>query len=115
MFVAVSLVSWVLAIIVGVHIGKNKKRSGLAWSFWLGWIGVVVLALSADKDENETQLKNLSEKQRELADLRATLEIQEIQAKLAITSGTSVAPVAVAPVVTSGEHTEWPARLAAGN
>lgn len=41
----VFLVVWVGSIIVGVNIGRPKGRRGGWWGFWLGPIGVLLVAL----------------------------------------------------------------------
>ena len=40
-----ALILWVLPIWVGHQIGKPKGRAGGLWGLFLGWIGVVVVAL----------------------------------------------------------------------
>jgi hypothetical protein len=36
---------WVLPIFVGSAIGKPKNRSGGWWGFFLGWLGVIIVAV----------------------------------------------------------------------
>lgn len=36
---------WVLPIYVAHQIGRPKNRSGFAWGLFLGWLGVIVVAL----------------------------------------------------------------------
>lgn len=36
---------WVLPVFVGYAIGKAKNRHGGWWAFFLGWIGVLIVAL----------------------------------------------------------------------
>lgn len=36
---------WILPIFVGSAIGKPKNRSGGWWGFFLGWIGVIIVAV----------------------------------------------------------------------
>jgi hypothetical protein len=36
---------WILPIFVGSAIGKSKNRSGGWWGFFLGWIGVIIVAV----------------------------------------------------------------------
>lgn len=36
---------WIIPIFVGAAIGKPKNRSGGWWGFFLGWIGVIIVAL----------------------------------------------------------------------
>lgn len=45
MFVAFLLIIWLSAIFVAAAIGRSKNRSGLAYGFFLSWIGVVLLAV----------------------------------------------------------------------
>ena len=45
----IAFVSWFLAIWVGQRIGAPKGRAGWAWAFFLGWIGVLIVALLSDK------------------------------------------------------------------
>lgn len=39
------LVVWVLPVYVAHQIGVPKRRHGLIWGLFLGWIGVIVVAL----------------------------------------------------------------------
>ena len=36
---------WIVAIYLANEIGKPKNRKGFWWGFWLGWIGVIAVAL----------------------------------------------------------------------
>ena len=36
---------WVLPIYIANEQGKAKNRNGIAWGLFLGWIGVLALAL----------------------------------------------------------------------
>jgi hypothetical protein len=46
------LLFWVIIpIFVGHAIGKPKNRAGWLWGFFLGWIGVIVVALLPAKPE----------------------------------------------------------------
>ena len=41
----VGIILWILPIWVGHRIGKPKGRAGGLWGFFLGWIGVIIVAL----------------------------------------------------------------------
>ena len=43
------LIFWILPIVVGHLIGKPKNRAGWAWALFLGWIGVLIVALLSPK------------------------------------------------------------------
>lgn len=43
------LLFWVLPIVIGQMIGRRKNRKGWAWGFFLGWIGVLIVALLGAK------------------------------------------------------------------
>lgn len=38
-------VVWLLPIYVAHEIGEPKRRSGFAWGLFLGWFGVIIVAL----------------------------------------------------------------------
>jgi hypothetical protein len=44
-FVIFALVLWVLPIFVAHSQGKAKNRAGVAYGLFLGWLGVIILAL----------------------------------------------------------------------
>ena len=50
MEVFIYLVAQALAIFVAGELGKPKNRNGYAWGFWLGWIGVIVVAALPKKE-----------------------------------------------------------------
>lgn len=39
------LVFWVVPIFVGIAIGRPKRRMGFLYGLFLGWLGVIILAL----------------------------------------------------------------------
>lgn len=43
--VAFVFVVWILPMWVAYKIGVPKQRAGIVWGFFLGWIGVIVVAL----------------------------------------------------------------------
>lgn len=71
-FVWIAIV-WVLPCVVGRKIGNGKGRTNGVWyGFWLGWVGVIILACLGSKllpsaDELEA---NRLRREIELADLR---------------------------------------------
>jgi hypothetical protein len=40
---------WILPIFIGSAIGKPKNRSGGWWAFFLGWLGVIIVAVLPTK------------------------------------------------------------------
>lgn len=42
-----AIILWIVPIFVANSIGKAKNRSGVAYGLFLGWIGVIILALLA--------------------------------------------------------------------
>lgn len=38
-------VVWLLPIIVAIDLGKSRDRTGWMWGFFLGWLGVLILAI----------------------------------------------------------------------
>jgi hypothetical protein len=50
-----AVIFWVLPIVVGHKIGVDKNRAGWAWAFFLGWLGVIILACLSVKPPNAEQ------------------------------------------------------------
>ena len=44
-FVVGVVIFWLVPCFVGQAIGKRKNRQGGWWGFFLGWIGVIIVAL----------------------------------------------------------------------
>jgi hypothetical protein len=49
---------WVLPIYVAHQIGAPKNRNGLAWGVFLGWLGVLVVALLPFQPKRHTIVRN---------------------------------------------------------
>ena len=43
--VTAAIVLWIIPIFLAYGIGKPKNRAGLAYGIFLGWIGVICVAL----------------------------------------------------------------------
>jgi hypothetical protein len=73
------VILWIVPIFVGHAIGKSKNRHGGWWGFFLGWLGVIIVAVLPPRpgmtlDELERR-KNVSSPQwyeRKRAELLAT-------------------------------------------
>ena len=75
-------VFWVAPAIVGKRLGDKKQRTnGLWYGFWLGWLGVLWLALRSDMNG-----PTLSVKQREVAELEAEIKLTELRERLSRSS-----------------------------
>ena len=48
--------SWLLPIIVCIHLGASRDRKGLLWGFFLSWLGVLILACMRPQPRPEPQL-----------------------------------------------------------
>lgn len=46
---------WLLPIVVSIHLGVSRDRTGLLWGFFLGWLGVFILALMRAQPKLEPQ------------------------------------------------------------
>jgi hypothetical protein len=76
-FVVMSIVFWIGAIIVAHVLGSKKGRtSSWLWGFFLGWIGVIVVACQSEQTK-------LSAKQKEVAELEAELKLAELRKRQA--------------------------------
>lgn len=66
-FIIIVVISWVLAVVVGVNIGKSKGRQseGLVLSLLLGWIGVVIIAVMGESDERRRENERRAARLRE--------------------------------------------------
>jgi hypothetical protein len=40
-----AILLWVVPIIVAIELGKSRDRKGWMWGLFLGWIGVLILAI----------------------------------------------------------------------
>ena len=36
---------WLLPIVIAIDLGVSRQRSGWMWGFFLGWLGVLILAI----------------------------------------------------------------------
>jgi len=36
---------WLLPIVIAIDLGVSRDRSGWMWGFFLGWLGVLILAI----------------------------------------------------------------------
>lgn len=54
MIVAAILILWVIPIVVGHKIGAPKSRAGLLYGLFLGWLGVVIVAMLPPIANTET-------------------------------------------------------------
>jgi len=36
---------WLLPMFISIHLGASRDRTGWLWGFFLGWLGVLILAL----------------------------------------------------------------------
>jgi hypothetical protein len=49
-----AIILWVIPIFVGISIGRSKGRAGWAYGLFLGWIGVLILALLSPVKDSST-------------------------------------------------------------
>ena len=69
-------VFWALPIWAGALVGSSKGRAGWAWGLFLGWLGVLIVALLP----NETpQHVAMTEKQTQMAGTDADVQVLEIR------------------------------------
>ena len=53
-----AVILWVVPIFVATSQGRSKHRAGFAYGLFLGWIGVIILALLPPRlVENEGEMK----------------------------------------------------------
>lgn len=53
---------WIVPIFVAVAQGRGKNRAGFAYGFFLGWLGVIILALLPVRSPDERDLRDRGEK-----------------------------------------------------
>jgi len=78
--VVVAIILWVVPAFVGHAIGKPRRRSGAAYGFLLGWLGVIILLLLPALPELSTA-EQLARLERQRGQLRPEYIAKE-QARL---------------------------------
>jgi hypothetical protein len=73
---------WAVPMIFTIELGKTRARAGWMWGFFLGWLGVLILACMSNRSR--------AHKVREL-DLRE-LEVRELEAKVRLVELGQAAP-----------------------
>lgn len=72
-FIALVIIFWALPVAYGQHLGLRRNRAGWAYGLLLGWLGVLILAITS-------YLPSDAERQvRELEAERRLSEIKELQ------------------------------------
>jgi hypothetical protein len=56
---------------------------GWVWGFFLGWLGVIIVACLSDKGQAAAQRAALTAKQREVAELEAEVKLAELRKRQA--------------------------------
>jgi hypothetical protein len=74
------LAALVLPIWVGQRIGARKGRAGWAWGLFLGWLGVLIVALLSDKSSGSGALTT---NQQLLADREYEARLEELRRRRA--------------------------------
>jgi len=36
--------TWLLPVLIGIHLGQSRDRAGWMWGLFLSWLGVLILA-----------------------------------------------------------------------
>jgi hypothetical protein len=50
-----AIIVWIVPIFLANAMGKPKNRAGLAYGLFLGWIGVICLALLPPREQTERE------------------------------------------------------------
>jgi len=88
-FIAICIASWIGSTYVAFRIGRSKNRHlSLLWGFFLGWIGVIIVACQRDLTPVETvPMKTADEI--EVTRLETQIKLAELRRRVAAAGGVS--------------------------
>ena len=74
---------WVLPIIIATELGESRGRNGWLWGFFLGWLGVLILACMSNPNRahqlRDPQLRDLQVRELEVRELEAKVRLAELR------------------------------------
>jgi hypothetical protein len=62
-------------MIFTIELGKSRARAGWMWGFFLGWVGVLILACMSKRNGAPQQMRGHEREMREL-------EVRELEARV---------------------------------
>jgi hypothetical protein len=77
-FLVFGLISWGAAMAVAHKLGHSRNRTGWLWGFWLGWLGVIILACMQNK-----ATASLTATEQQVRELEAQVRLRELRSDLA--------------------------------